>query len=155
MFSLFRHFVDCARMSHLTLTEEWIGSDSRDRFVRIGKDACVASTALSLTFSSAQLPSTTTLYQRAIDRFAHDGTRDERKIAFAQQSTSLRDVESVVSCAKKEYQTKRNSKPYKWLGRVSTRLVYYGNIFDVLAQHHPEYVALAWGAMKLLFVVSV
>lgn len=26
---------------------------------------------------------------------------------------------------------------------------------DVLVQHHPEYVALAWGAMKLLFVVSL
>jgi hypothetical protein len=30
--------------------------------------------------------------------------------------------------------------------------MYYANIFDVLAQHHPEYVALAWGAMKFLFV---
>ena len=33
--------------------------------------------------------------------------------------------------------------------------MYYGNIFDVFAQHHPEYVALAWGAMKFLFVVSL
>jgi len=33
--------------------------------------------------------------------------------------------------------------------------MYYGNIFDVLAQHHPEYVALAWGAMKFLLVVSL
>lgn len=27
-------------------------------------------------------------------------------------------------------------------------------IFDVFAQHHPEYVSLAWGTMKFLFIVS-
>ena len=26
---------------------------------------------------------------------------------------------------------------------------------DVLVQHHPEYVALAWGAMKLVFGVGI
>lgn len=26
---------------------------------------------------------------------------------------------------------------------------------DVLVQHHPEYVSLAWGAMKLVFGVGV
>lgn len=41
-----------------------------------------------------------------------------------------------------------------WLTRLSEKLVYYGNIFDVMAQHHPEYVSLAWGTFKLLFVVS-
>ncbi|KAF2267733.1 hypothetical protein CC78DRAFT_456466 [Lojkania enalia] len=30
--------------------------------------------------------------------------------------------------------------------------MHYSTIFDVIAQHHPEYVALAWGAMKFLFV---
>lgn len=28
-------------------------------------------------------------------------------------------------------------------------------IFDVYAQHHPEYVSLAWGTMKFLFIVSL
>lgn len=31
--------------------------------------------------------------------------------------------------------------------------MYYGRVFDTLAQHHPEYVALAWGTIKLVFVV--
>lgn len=55
---------------------------------------------------------------------------------------------------KREYESSRNQKLKKWLARVSSRLMHYSNIFDVLAQHHPEYVALAWGAMKFLFVVS-
>ena len=42
-----------------------------------------------------------------------------------------------------------------WSTEVSEVLVYYGNIFDVLVQHHPEYVSLAWGTFKLLFVVSI
>lgn len=41
-----------------------------------------------------------------------------------------------------------------WLTGLSEKLLYYGNIFDTLAQHHPEYVALAWGTLKFLFVVS-
>ena len=47
-----------------------------------------------------------------------------------------------------------NQKVGKWLSKLSTRVNFYGNIMDVLVQHHPEYVALAWGGMKCLFVVS-
>jgi len=28
-------------------------------------------------------------------------------------------------------------------------------VFDVFVQHYPEYVSLAWGAFKFLFVVSL
>lgn len=38
---------------------------------------------------------------------------------------------------------------------VASRLmVHYSNVLDVLVQHHPEYVSLAWGALKFVFVVS-
>lgn len=30
----------------------------------------------------------------------------------------------------------------------------YSDVLDVLAQHHPEYVSLVWGAFKFVFVVS-
>ena len=32
--------------------------------------------------------------------------------------------------------------------------MYYGKVLDMLAQHHPEYVALAWGTVKLVLTVS-
>jgi hypothetical protein len=38
---------------------------------------------------------------------------------------------------------------------LSEKIVHYGNVFDVLAQQHPEYVSLAWGTFKLLFIVSL
>ncbi|EDU51595.1 hypothetical protein PtrSN002B_010849 [Pyrenophora tritici-repentis] len=30
--------------------------------------------------------------------------------------------------------------------------MYYGKVLDTLAQHHPEYTALAWGAIKILLM---
>ncbi|KAI4188537.1 MAG: hypothetical protein LQ348_003912 [Seirophora lacunosa] len=52
-------------------------------------------------------------------------------------------------------QTKSGSKTRLWLTGLSEKLLYYSNIFDVLAQHHPEYVALAWGTLKFLFIAVI
>lgn len=41
----------------------------------------------------------------------------------------------------------------KWLNIFASRVNYYGGVLDTLAQHHPEYVALAWGAIKFLIAV--
>ena len=51
------------------------------------------------------------------------------------------------------YSQSRHHKARRWLNTFADRVVYYGNIMDVLVQHHPEYVSLAWGTFKLLFVV--
>lgn len=72
----------------------------------------------------------------------------------------MSDVLKVVNDAASMYELRKSNgnnlkvKASKILNMVATRVTYYGNVFDVLAQHHPEYVALAWGAMKFLFVVS-
>ncbi|KAH6875178.1 hypothetical protein BKA58DRAFT_409692 [Alternaria rosae] len=90
----------------------------------------------------------------AILHFGSNLTQDKRKVDFANQSASLQDLENVVKTACDSYTFSRNKKAGKWLERFSSRLIHYGNIFDILAQHHPEYVALAWGTIKFLFVVS-
>jgi hypothetical protein len=33
--------------------------------------------------------------------------------------------------------------------------MYYGPVFDMLSQHHPEYVALAWGSVKFVLMVGL
>lgn len=71
------------------------------------------------------------------------------------QATSLSDVLHVVNKAQKHYESKHTSKAHRCITELSQRICYYGNIMDVLVQHHPEYVALAWGAMKMLFGVGV
>lgn len=74
------------------------------------------------------------------------------------EHTSVSDVLKVVADAKSKYESRRNwskSKGGNTLSEFSSRVVYYSSVLDVLAQHHPEYVALAWGAMKFLFVVTL
>lgn len=77
--------------------------------------------------------------------------------------SSLDDVLNVLTEARKKYETKgqtssRRKSVVDAAGSVwkslSARIVYYKDVLDVIAQHHPEYVSLAWGAMKFLFVVG-
>ena len=72
-----------------------------------------------------------------------------------QQLQSLNDLEIILNEARSKYEQQHEDKKIaKWLSQLSSRICHYGQIFDVLVQHHPEYVSLAWGAMKFLFVVS-
>ena len=74
---------------------------------------------------------------------------------IANSTTSLQDLLDIVTKAHDTYEAShKNQVTKKWLGKIASRLQYYGTIMDVLVQHHPEYVALAWGAMKFLFTVS-
>lgn len=55
-----------------------------------------------------------------------------------------------------KYQSqRRESKVRRWLEKLSQRIHFYGAVLDVFAQHHPEYVALVWGSIKFLIIVSV
>lgn len=54
-----------------------------------------------------------------------------------------------------KYEAKaESSKTKKWLQRVSETICHYSQVLDVFVQHHPEYVALVLGTMKLVFIVS-
>jgi hypothetical protein len=73
-----------------------------------------------------------------------------------QQLSSVAELEKIVGDIRLQYERRsEDNKIGRWLSKLSTRICHYGRIFDVLVQHHPEYVALAWGAMKFLFVVCI
>lgn len=94
-------------------------------------------------------------FEKALDIFDKLITKDSRKRSIAKESTSISDLEQAVKDAKARYEGKRKDHGAgKWLVRISHRVRYYGNIGDVLVQQYPEYVSLAWGAFKLLFIVS-
>ncbi|RGP72193.1 hypothetical protein FSPOR_2865 [Fusarium sporotrichioides] len=67
-------------------------------------------------------------------------------------STSLSDVVTITQEAEDKYaEAKQNKKSSReWLRGLSKRIMYYGNVLDVLSQHHPEYVALVWGLVKFV-----
>lgn len=67
---------------------------------------------------------------------------------------SIEDVQSLVEAARTSYDaSSKDRKALKWLRRASARISYYGQVLDVMAQHHPEYLALAWGTMKFILIV--
>ncbi|KAI0451736.1 hypothetical protein F5B21DRAFT_527538 [Xylaria acuta] len=93
-------------------------------------------------------------FQTAVDTFNCNITNDPRKKDIASKATTLEDLEQIVQAARSKYEDKiKDRRVQKWLNRVSLRIRYYGNILDVLVQHHPQYVSLAWGAFKFLFMV--
>ena len=69
--------------------------------------------------------------------------------------TSMLDVQLELLKALKRYESTSESKARRWLVALSERIAFYGQVFDVLVQHHPEYVSLAWGTFKLTFQVSL
>ncbi|KAJ9131624.1 Nacht domain protein [Pleurostoma richardsiae] len=92
-------------------------------------------------------------YNKAIESLSKELTPDECQAIWLHSRTSMGDVQDAVVEAQKEYKSRsKDSKIRKWLNNASSRVMYYGAIFDMFAQHHPEYVSLAWGAMKFLFI---
>jgi hypothetical protein len=90
-----------------------------------------------------------------VNIFSSTISKDVRKKTLAQQATSLEDFQRTLTNAKLKYDNEHKGyKVSKWLIKCSCRIRYYGNIMDVLVQQQPEYVGLAWGTMKLLFIVS-
>lgn len=85
-------------------------------------------------------------------------TRDPHKKNLASGilvSYTIQDVLNSVQDAKAHYQNDRDhSKTRGYLSAFSHRVMHYGNVLDVLVQHHPEYTSLAWAAMKIVFGVS-
>lgn len=108
-----------------------------------------------LTYKSSLDPAREA-YDEAIKLFNAKLTGDDCKRIWLRDQTCMADVQKAVLGAKKAYDARsKQSTARKWLSKLSSRVTHYGAIMDVLAQHHPEYTSLAWGAMKFLFVVSI
>lgn len=69
---------------------------------------------------------------------------------------SIQDIYRIVETAKQRYvlASSKHTGARQWLEKLSQRVMYYKPIMDTLAQHHPEYVALGWGAVKFVMMVS-
>ncbi|KAI1742632.1 hypothetical protein F4680DRAFT_411276 [Xylaria scruposa] len=68
------------------------------------------------------------------------------------QWASIEDVISDIRDAQAKYSSRPNGKTWKWATRLSGKIMFYSQVLDVLAQHHPEYVSLAWGAFKFVLM---
>lgn len=94
-------------------------------------------------------------YLRATKHFNEKFT-DEESQTWLRGHESMEDVQQAVDTAKRKYDLRaKHTDARRWLRKLSKGIMYYAVILDTLAQHHPEYVSLAWGAMKFVFVVSI
>lgn len=89
-------------------------------------------------------------------RLEKNGDLQKHATSSIEDVTSIEDVQRVVAEALEKYKSKsESSKLRKWLERASETICHFGTVLDVFVQHHPEYVSLVWGTMKLLFVVRL
>lgn len=96
-------------------------------------------------------------YQQAVKFIEKEfKSKQDAYTLILSQCTSIEDVQSAVQKAKDRYESSVAGRKdvLNSLHKVSARIIYYSKVLDVLAQHHPEYVALAWGAMKFVLIVS-
>jgi hypothetical protein len=75
--------------------------------------------------------------------------------SWAKNHTTIDEIWVIVQQVKEKYDNKceEHTGARASMERLSCRVMYYGKVFDSLAQHHPEYVGLAWGAVKLVLMV--
>jgi hypothetical protein len=95
-----------------------------------------------------------TVFARVLQLLQQNGSCNGLGQEWLKKNHTIADVQEEIKLAQEKYNQRSQSRVRKWLARFSSGVLYYGRILDVLVQHHPEYVSLAWGTTKLLFVVS-
>ncbi|TIA41929.1 hypothetical protein D6C78_01457, partial [Aureobasidium pullulans] len=88
-------------------------------------------------------------YNEALDNFKKELGNDGKNSWLSGQ-TSMASVLSVAETARST--TFPTTSKWIRLNSISSKIVYYGTVLDVLSQHHPEYVSLAWGAVKFVLM---
>lgn len=104
-----------------------------------------------LTPSSSVVDPAEDAYNKAVEALKEDLSVTER--TWLRRQHTINDVQGAVTQALREYRARsKGSKVQEWLSSCSARVMYYGEVLDTFSNHHPEYVSLAWGAMKFLFI---
>jgi hypothetical protein len=94
-------------------------------------------------------------YQKARDDLRNEIHLTGRAALWAESHTTVEDVLAAVQEIKKNYDdtSEQHTGVRTFVEKLSRSVMYYGKVFDCLAQHHPEYVALVWGTMKFVLMV--
>ncbi len=95
-------------------------------------------------------------FQEAVQYFSTELTQDEVKRQWIAQHTSIADVLTVVQQAQAKHavsKSKYEGRFRRMVVQLPERLLHYSGVIDVFASAHPEYSALAWGAIKFVLLV--
>jgi hypothetical protein len=96
-----------------------------------------------------------TAYDEALQNFKN-GLGSKGDVSWLNGQTTMAGILSVVEQARSNAFSDNSkwSKISEGLNAISSRIIYYGGVLDALSQHHPEYVSLAWGAIKFVLMVN-
>lgn len=79
---------------------------------------------------------------------------DDPILSSLQATGRSEDVLNLLKDAQAKHSEKMASKTWKWTSKLSSSILYYGRVLDAITQHNPQYVALFWGTLKFLLLVS-
>ncbi|KAH8168915.1 hypothetical protein LIA77_11041 [Sarocladium implicatum] len=92
-------------------------------------------------------------YDDAVQYLRQQFAEKPDTVAWIDAQTTQTDVLAEVQRAEQDYRTKRDGqRVLPWLRKISSAIQVYGHVFDTLAQHHSEYVSLAWGGFKFILM---
>jgi hypothetical protein len=96
-------------------------------------------------------------FEKGVEYFKTELTNDQVKKDWIDKQTSIQDVLKVAETARSDYQASQSGRGpiSRWASRLPDQIMYYGAVLDVFVQSHPEYAALAWGAMKFVLMVGI
>jgi hypothetical protein len=95
-------------------------------------------------------------FEDAVQYFSDELTKDSKKRVWLKDYSSINEIHKLVCDMRERYNGSASNKKrvQKWVRKFASHIMQYGMVLDTLAQHHPEYVALAWGIVKFVFMVS-
>lgn len=98
--------------------------------------------------------------RNAIRDFTQESTGTQRAELKELQSEFDQTFQDILEARTKRFPAFENMKPWKAKTRSVTSqfcetALYYQNIFDVINEQAPEYTSAAWGALKILLLLSV
>lgn len=95
-------------------------------------------------------------YRDAVEYLERELKGKTETIAWIGSKSSLDEIRAEAEQVETQYLTASAAKKsvLSCMRKISAWIMFYGQVLDVLAQHHPEYVSLAWGAAKFLLLVS-
>ncbi|KAM3422271.1 hypothetical protein BST61_g2632 [Cercospora zeina] len=99
------------------------------------------------------LSATATTFQTARNLFRTQQSANSRATQWLSDKHTQADVQASTQHANMKYKGRAQGNIQKLLTNLSTGVLCYGKIMDVLPQHYLEYVSLAWGTTKLLFIL--
>lgn len=97
-------------------------------------------------------PQTDTAFNNAYQSF-YDSLPEKDQMLFAPCAS----VDDIIQGLKKLSTLAKNKKKASILERISSfagQLEPYFKVVDIMVQSNPKYVALVWGALRLIFQVS-